>query len=178
MVKINQKSALHGYPIPPYFLYRFMILSNMFSSWIDKWNIFLWTLYKQLGLGLWCLMPLSTIFQLYHAASHWLYHIMLYQIRLAISNNQANWLCIGGRVMVFNATFKNVSVISWRSVLLMDEARVPRENYRSDKLNHIMLYQVRICLTMCRIRTHNFSGDRHWLHRVVNSTTIRSRRPP
>jgi len=29
------------------------------------------------------------------------------------------------RVMKFNATFKNISVISWRSGLLVEEARVP-----------------------------------------------------
>jgi hypothetical protein len=29
--------------------------------------------------------------------------------------------------MVFNATFKNISVISWRSVLLMKEIGVPGE---------------------------------------------------
>ena len=35
------------------------------------------------------------------------------------------------RVMVFNATFNNISVISWRSVLLMEETEVPGENHRS-----------------------------------------------
>ena len=30
------------------------------------------------------------------------------------------------RVMVFNVTFNNISVISWRSVLLMEEDGVPR----------------------------------------------------
>jgi hypothetical protein len=30
--------------------------------------------------------------------------------------------------MVFNATFNNSSVISWRSVLLVEENRVPGEN--------------------------------------------------
>jgi hypothetical protein len=30
--------------------------------------------------------------------------------------------------MVFNATFNNISVISWRSVLLMGETGVPEEN--------------------------------------------------
>ena len=30
--------------------------------------------------------------------------------------------------MVFKATFNNISVISWRSVLLVEETRVSREN--------------------------------------------------
>ena len=32
--------------------------------------------------------------------------------------------------MVFNATFNNISNISWLSVLLMEETRVPGENHR------------------------------------------------
>jgi len=31
-------------------------------------------------------------------------------------------------VMVFNATFSNISVISWRSALLVHETGVPAEN--------------------------------------------------
>ena len=34
------------------------------------------------------------------------------------------------RVMVFNATFKNISIISWRSVLLVEETGVPGEIHR------------------------------------------------
>jgi hypothetical protein len=34
------------------------------------------------------------------------------------------------RVMVFNTTFNNISVISWRSVLLEEETGGARENYR------------------------------------------------
>jgi hypothetical protein len=33
------------------------------------------------------------------------------------------------RFMVFNATFNNISVISWWSVLMKEEIRVPRENH-------------------------------------------------
>ena len=32
--------------------------------------------------------------------------------------------------MVFNATFNDISVISWQSVLLVEETGVPRENHR------------------------------------------------
>ena len=34
------------------------------------------------------------------------------------------------RVLVFNTTFNNISVISWRSVLLVEETGVPGENHR------------------------------------------------
>jgi len=34
-------------------------------------------------------------------------------------------------LMVFNATFNNISVISWRSVLLVEETGLSGENHRS-----------------------------------------------
>ena len=34
------------------------------------------------------------------------------------------------KFMVFNATFNNISVISFRSVLLVEETGVPGENHR------------------------------------------------
>ena len=46
--------------------------------------------------------------------------------------------------MMFNATFNNISVISWRSVLLVEEIGIPGENHDlsqvTDKLDHIVLY--------------------------------------
>ena len=42
---------------------------------------------------------------------------MVYHVHELYYNMVRVWL----RVMVFNATFNNISVISWRSVLLIEE---------------------------------------------------------
>jgi len=57
----------------------------------------------------------------------------------------------GGRVMALNATFNNISVISWRSVLLVEKTAVPGQNHRHwQTLSHNV-----ISSTSCHERDSN-----------------------
>jgi hypothetical protein len=62
--------------------------------------------------------------------------------------------------MVFNATFNTISVISWQSVLSVEE---PGENHRS-VARHCQTLSHNVVSSSPRligVRTHNVSGDRH-----------------
>jgi len=65
--------------------------------------------------------------------------------------------------MVFNAILNNISVISWRSVLLVEETVVPGENHRP-AASHWPTLSHNVVSTEPD-STHNVSGDRYWLHR-------------
>jgi hypothetical protein len=51
--------------------------------------------------------------------------------------------------MVFNATFNNISAISWWSILSVEETREKSTDLPQviDKLYHIMLYRVHLALS-------------------------------
>jgi hypothetical protein len=68
------------------------------------------------------------------------------------------------RVMVFNVTFNNISVISWQSVLLVEETGVLGENHRltcRKSLTNLSLNVVSNTPRLSWVRTHNVIGDRH-----------------
>jgi hypothetical protein len=89
-------------------------------------------------VGLWCLTPLSTIFQ------YDLYIILVYihyipeflQTILSMLNIKDRYIesmykCLSplkSWVQTRSSTFNNISVIFWRSVLLVEETGVPGEN--------------------------------------------------
>jgi hypothetical protein len=60
--------------------------------------------------------------------------------------------------MVFNATFNYISVISWRSVLLVE---LTGENHRPVTSHRQTLSHKVVHLALIGIRTHNISRDRH-----------------
>ena len=79
--------------------------------------------------------------------------------------------------MVFNATFNNISAISWRSVLLGEETGVFGENYRP-VARHWQTWSHTVSSTPCHERGSNC--QLWWWYALiaqvlVNPTTIRSR---
>jgi len=65
--------------------------------------------------------------------------------------------------MVFNATLNYISVISWRSVLLVEETGVLGETHRHATSHWQTLLRNVVSSTprINGIGTHNVSGDRH-----------------
>jgi hypothetical protein len=65
-------------------------------------------------------------------------------------------------IMVFNTTFNNISAISWQSVLMVEETRVPGETADLPQVTeNIITLFVSSTHHLRGVRTHNDSGDRH-----------------
>ena len=82
-----------------------------------------------------CYVSKRTKFYLQNSISHLVWTV---EIRCnGTYSSQVGWSLLRHCItvmfgfMVFNATFNNISVISWWSVLLVEKTGVPGENYRS-----------------------------------------------
>ena len=82
-----------------------------------------------------------------------------------------------GWFMVFNPTFNDISVISWQSVLLVEETRAPAENHRPVTSHWQTLSHNVVSSTPRHERDSNSQLQWWWAlsaQVVVNPTTIRS----
>ena len=73
------------------------------------------------------------------------------------------------RFMVFNVIFNNITVISWLSVLFVEEIRVPEENYRLTASHwHALSHNVVSSTShLSWIRTHSVWS----IYRTITTTT-------
>jgi len=72
-----------------------------------------------------------------------------------------------GWFMLFDATFNNISVMLWRSVLLVKETGVPPEKNHGPVASHWETWSNNAVSSTHRlsgVQIHNFSGDRHWFY--------------
>ena len=116
---------------------------------------------------------------LFNVNSCFWWHDDIYSHTFHIPINFLNQPFCRVRVVVLNAIFNNISVITWLSFFLVEETRVPVENHRPATIHWQTLSHNVASSTprLNRISTLNVSGDRHWSHIwvAINPTTIWSR---
>ena len=121
------------------FLFILLLISNQERAWE-------YVLYIMLNGKKWEVIITMNCYR-----THIFYEIKWLHLSSDVLEQNSNEMFLdirGGRVMVFNATFNNISVISWRSVLLVWQPEfpdritdLPQDN---DKLYHIMLHRVNV----------------------------------
>ena len=93
-----------------------------------------------------------------------LFFLILFPWIRGILKFQMYYVCLFVCLMVFNATFNNISAISWRSVLLVEETDGPGENHRPVASHWQTSSHNVVHLDLIEIPIHNIRGDRHRLY--------------
>jgi hypothetical protein len=83
----------------------------------------------------------------------------MFMIRHEVSSKYPTNICLFICLMVFNATFNNISIILWRSVLLVEETGGPGEKHRPATSHWQTLSNNVVHLVLIEIRTDNISGN-------------------
>jgi hypothetical protein len=73
-------------------------------------------------------------------------------------------------LMVFNATFNNISALSWRSVLLVEETAGPGENHRPAASHYILYHNNVVHLTLMVIGTDCIGSCKSNYHTITVTT--------
>ena len=136
-------------------------------------SYFLFLVIQGLQLGLWCLMPLSTIFQSYRGGQLYWRRKSEHLEKSTDLSQVTDKFRVG--VIVLNATLNNISIISCCQFYCCRKPEYPEKTTNlpqvTDKHYHTMLY--RVDLAISGIRTRNVSGAQV----IVNPTTIWQSRP-
>jgi hypothetical protein len=94
-----------------------------------------------------------------YSRKHTFYFVCLAQGTPSFSSSFGlyKWNFISGLfvcLMVFNATFNNISVISWRSVLLVEETGGPEENHRPSWNCHLHIHESTHFILFVLLKVH------------------------
>ena len=85
-------------------------------------------------------------------------HCLISQFHLRVILKSRRFLF--AYLMVFNATFNNISAISWRSVYLWKKLEDLEKSSDMSQVTNKFYHNV-VHLALFEIRTHNISGDSH-----------------
>jgi hypothetical protein len=137
--------------------YEFEIFSVWWydSGWYNDCSLWNGILYKHTQYILLCYCTSKSYFTSY---------CIYVACDLQSQNCDKAYIWLG--LMVFNPTFNNISVISWRSVLLVEETNVPRENH-GPAASHWQISSYNVVLS-----TPHLSGI--WSHNVMCTDCIGS----
>jgi hypothetical protein len=129
---------------------RFVFHSNEANYWMSGVNQ-MWISKVYLFDSYFCLLCFLVLF------------LLIIALSILIWSTDSAWYFQALLIICFFLwclTFNNISVISWRSVLLMEETGEPGENHWPVASHWQTLLHNVVLLALIEIRTHNISDDR------------------